>query len=294
MIRTYILLFIGFVFTSCLRLDDLLYSPQTITEYKLNNIDSKDISISKDLFLNESLIHPLILSSTNAEGGAESIYAYYLGDTSKISTDTVILYCHGNSENIDHYWQRATLLANIGDKSRYGVLIFDYQGYGKSTGKSSEEALYNDANTCMKWLKDQGLNDARLIIYGYSMGSAPAVRSCSKPKILTPHKLILESPFSSAEMMVSNATPLDLPKTYFTNLSIDNGNEIQYVSQDFLWFHGRDDSFLSLKAHGQVVFDSYQGAYKKGVIVDGAEHNNVPDILGEIAYLQFLNEFIKR
>lgn len=294
MIRTYTLLIIGFVFSSCLRLDDLLYNPETITEYKLNNIAEKDLTISKNLFMNDSLIHPLILNTTNAGGGTESIYAFYLGDTSRISEDTVILYCHGNSGNIDHYWQRATLLANIGAKSRYGVLIFDYQGYGKSTGESNEEALYNDANTCLKWLKNKGLNDAQLIVYGYSMGSAPAVHSCSKPQTLTPYKLILEAPFSSAEMMVSNATPLDLPKTFLTNLSINNGEEIQSVNQDFLWFHGSADSFLSLKAHGQVVFDRYHGNYKKGVIVEGAEHNNVVETLGYTSYLNTLEAFIKR
>jgi alpha/beta superfamily hydrolase len=289
-----IILSITIVCSSCLRLDDLLFSPEIVTEYKLNNISEDDLYIPKSMLLDNSMIHLFTLNSKNNSGGNETIYACYLGDTSRIKSDTVILYCHGNSTNIDHYWQRASLLANLGSKNRYGVLIFDYQGYGKSTGKSSEQALYNDREVCTQWLKSQGLTNSRFIVYGYSLGSAPATRSCSQPSILIPQKLILEAPFASAATMVSDATPLDLPKTYITNLSINNGDEIQKVSQDLLWLHGIDDSFLNIKAHGQVVYDRHQGVYKEGHKVSGAEHNNVVQTLGYDAYLKIVHPFILR
>lgn len=280
--------------SSCLRLDDLLYAPFQVEEYNLNDIEPKDLLLPSSFLLDEDQIHEFGLKSENKDGGEETIYAVYLGDTNRIGVDTVIIYCHGNAYNLDGYWQRATLLANVGTKNRYGVLIMDYQGYGKSTGKPYEEGLYKDVDACMKWLKDQGLEDNRTVIYGFSMGSAPATELTSKPRSLTPSKLILEAPFASAEMMVHDAAPLSFPGSFITNLEIDNAEEIKNVSQPFLWLHGEQDDFLSREFHGQTVFNNYSGNYSKKVISPQAGHSNFPVILGIDTYRAHLKEFLER
>jgi len=290
-----LLILIPIIFSvSCQRLDDLLYDPlDPVDEYELNNLSDDRLIIDRFYLLPDSSIFQFDLETIGEDGGEETIAAIFLGDTSRIKEDTVILYCHGNTSHIDDYWGRATLLANVGAQSRYGVLIFDYQGYGKSTGIPYEEGMYQDADACLRWLESKGLTNDRLIIYGYSLGSAPTCELAANPRSMSPSKIILESPFASAERIVSDATPLDLPSDYFTNLVIDNAEEIKKINQDFLWIHGTDDRFLSREFHGQVVFDNYRGQRKEKLLVEGAGHPDVPEVLGFENYLFSIQLFIE-
>lgn len=286
------ILVLVFVFFSCLRLDDLLFAPSTVSEYKLNNIAAEDLLIPKDYLVDSNKIYLFTLNSKNEANETETIYGTYLGDTSRIKQDTVFIYCHGNAGNMDYYWQRATLLANIGSKNRFGVFIFDYQGYGKSSGKSTERGLYNDAETCLKWLKEKGLTKERCIFYGYSMGTAPATKLCTQSQHIKAGRLILESPFASAYQLASDATPLSVPGSYATSLYINNAEEIKKVSQPFFWLHGEMDHFLSRKEHGQIVYDNYKGTFKDKFIVSDADHGDVPDKMGYELYLKTLEVFL--
>ena len=85
----------------------------------------------------------------SSEESPVKIYAVYIGNVNTINTDTVIMYCHGNKSQMDYYWQRAKLLANVVGKNNYGVLMIDYRGYGMSEGDSSEEGMYTDVDTVL-------------------------------------------------------------------------------------------------------------------------------------------------
>ena len=285
------LLILCFLSFSCQRLDDFLYAPNEVEEYLLNDVIYEYQEFDDVSFLpSEESIHPLVLKSENAEGGQEDIYAYYIGDTNLISSNEVLVYCHGNSGNIDYYWQRAALLTKIG----VDVLIMDYQGYGKSTGEPYEEGLYKDVDVCLQWLVDRGLSSERMILYGFSMGSAPATELSANPRSLSPKCLILEAPFASGDMLVNDATPLNLPGSYATNLEIDNSQEIKKVNEPFLWLHGEKDDFLSREYHGQVVYDNYQGDFKDFHLDPEAGHSNFPSSMGMENYLKVVSEFVFR
>jgi pimeloyl-ACP methyl ester carboxylesterase len=244
--------------------------------------DSTDIA--------DSLIYQFTLQSDN-NGDIAKIYAVYIGDLNRISTDTVIMYCHGNAANMDKYWNRAELLANIGYKNRFGVLMIDYRGYGMSEGNPSESGLYADVNTALSWLKNNGLSDDRLIMYGFSLGTAPATELSANPTILRPAKLILEAPFASAAKMTQDASGISMPNTYFTDLKIDNAEEIKKVQQPFLWLHGTADAFLKIE-HGELVARNYAGIFLSENRISGAAHSNVPGIMGLDNYLDMLENFI--
>lgn len=289
---------LGFVFalllsqSACLRLDGNLFNPNAnpITEYKLDAYEGpRECASLPDSFDIDSSKISLFTIPVNAD---EKIYAVYLGDINRIATDTVILYCHGNKDHMDLYWNRAKLLANVGGKNRFGVLMMDYRGYGLSDGTPSEDNLYEDVDKCMLWLQQQGLSSDRLIMYGFSMGTAPASRLTAQPRTLTPMRLILEAPFASAEVMVQDAARLAMPADYFVNLKIDNAEQIKTVQQPFLWLHGVNDDFLSIVTHGEVVFANYQGSRSTAFRVANGGHSDVPDIMGYAAYIQALQAFI--
>lgn len=292
-------IFIVFVFclSSCLKLDSNLYNnDNTISEYMLEAYTGEqDFILEPSYDIPQNLIYQFSLGSqAKDESAATTIQAIYIGDVNKINTDTVILYCHGNKWHMDFYWQRAKLLAHVGGKNHYGVLLFDYRGFGLSEGEPTEEGMYADADACLAWLKLKGMNTNRLIIYGFSLGSAAACELTSKPRALIPTKLILEAPFGSAAVMVQDASQLNMPAEYFTNLKIDNAEEIKNIQQPFLWIHGLNDNFLSYKTHGELVFKNYAGLYSEKYLVSGADHGEVPKKMGFEKYLEVIDKFIKR
>ncbi|MDZ4666766.1 MAG: alpha/beta fold hydrolase [bacterium] len=289
------LLGITILFSSCLRLDSNLFNlSDKITEYKWDNYrGEQDFKLNASYDIKDSMHQVFTLVSRGIDDKKDfQIYATYIGDQNRIATDTVILYCHGNKWHMDFYWQRAKLLAHTGYKHRYGVMMLDYRGYGLSDGLASEDALYNDVDAAMKWLKLKGLSNARLVIYGFSMGSAPTCELSANTRSMRPNKVILEAPFGSSAIMAADGSGLDLPASYVTNFKIDNAEEIKKVTQDLCWIHGIQDNFLNIKTHGEVVYKNHGGAYKEAHRIEGADHGTIPVTYGFQNYLETLEKFI--
>ena len=293
---TYLLLLVvgAISLASCLKMDSLLYSPNTnIEAYELDAFEgTTEIVLDDSYDLPDSIQHLFTLVS-DPDGDAKTIHAVYVGDISNIATDTVILYLHGNAGHLDYYWPRIKLLANAGHKNRFGVMAIDYRGYGLSEGPPTEEGLYEDADAAMKWLKDNGLTGDRLVAYGFSLGGAPATELTANVRTLQPSKLMLEAPFASDDVMVQDGSGLSLPGDYFSGLEINNADEIRKVDEPFFWIHGTDDSFLNIETHGEVVFGNYEGTYSEAHRVEGGEHSDVPEVMGYTAYLEVVLEFLE-
>ncbi len=295
--KLFIYIIVGISLTSCFRLDDNLFDPEAgITEYKLDGYDGEQhFVLDASYAIPSNLVSIFTLNSQSpSEATPTTIYAIYIGDVNTISTDTVIMYCHGNSKHMDYYWQRAKLLAHCGGKNNYGVMMVDYRGYGLSEGEPSEDGLYADVDAALNWLKGSGLTDDRLVMYGYSMGSAPSCELTSKPRSLTPAKLILEAPFASAAVMIQDASVLGLPPSFITNLKIDNAEEIKNISQPLMWMHGTEDLFLNVNTHGQVVYDNHQGVYKEAHKINATDHDDLPPMYGYQNYRNNIDVFIKK
>lgn len=293
--RTTIFILSALLFSSCLRLDSLLYNPDSsIDGYYFDEFDGlAEIDVDATYKIADTLIHPFTLQS-DPQGDNKTIHVVYVGDLDNIATDTVFLYCHGNAGHLDFYWPRIKLLANVGEKNRFGVLAMDYRGFGLSEGPPTEEGMYKDVDACMQWLKDRGLTSDRLVIYGYSLGSAPATELTAKPRTLQPSKLMLETPFASDEVMAEDASGLSLPGSFFSDLEINNADEIKKVEEPFFWIHGTDDKFLQMATHGETVFANYNGSYSEAHRIEGGAHSDVPTVMGYPEYIEAVESFIKR
>lgn len=281
---------------SCLRLDNNLFnSDDTIDKYYLEDYTGEvDFKLPSEYSVSKDEITLFTLESNN-DGDIAKIYALYLGNIEKIATDTVIMYCHGNKDHIDFNWQRQKLLYFTGQKKNYGVLTVDYRGYGLSEGNSTESGLIADISVALQWLKDNGLTDDRLIIYGFSLGSIPAIEHSANPTILEPSKLILEAPIGSIKTMVQDASGgLSMPTSFFVDLNSNNIEKIKDVAQPLLLFEGGEDIFLTYDKHGKPLFDNYKGIYKKLILVDKAVHGTIPLEYGLENYMLKMEEFIKK
>lgn len=288
---------IAFSLVSCRkRLDNFLFSnDNSITSYELDNYTGRTtLDVGDEYKIEDSMIHQFTIPMIS-EGKNLNVTAIYVGDIASISSDTVLLYCHGTADHMDFYWPRQKLYANLGGKHRFGVLMIDYPGYGLSDGSPTEQNMYDAVNAGLNWLKENGLTKERLVLFGFSLGTAPTCQVAGNPSsfALEPGKIILEAPFASAEVMIQDAALLAMPSSYFVNIKIDNAEEIKKATVPLLWIHGEDDSFLNIHTHGEVVYKNYGGPSKKALRVPGGDHENTPFVMGYTNYLNELLLFIK-
>jgi pimeloyl-ACP methyl ester carboxylesterase len=116
----------------------------------------------------------------------------------------VVLYFHGNGGSLDS-WQAT------GDEMlqhNCDLLIIDYRGYGKSTGKFSEKGFYDDAHSAYRFLIASGYQPNQIIAYGRSLGTGIATELATTEKIKA---LILESPYTSLPALASEKMPYLFP-----------------------------------------------------------------------------------
>src|SRR5688572_30289484 len=70
----------------------------------------------------------------------EKIHAWFVYTNEK--RRSTVVFCHGNAGNISSRLEKIHILCSLG----FDVLIFDYRGYGQSTGRPSEKGTYADAD----------------------------------------------------------------------------------------------------------------------------------------------------
>lgn len=294
-ILTVLILLFSLIINSCLKLNDVPFLGEKIDQYLFD-----DYGMWNGFILNESYnipdsnIHLFTLNSQlDREHSPTKIYAAFIGNMNSITSDTIILYLHGQSKHMDYYWQRTKLLANLGSKNQFGVLTMDYRGYGLSEGKSTEETLYEDVRTCLDWLEDKGVSSSRVIIYGYSFGCIPGIDMCAYHSDYFPEKLIIEAPLASVQNLTEESFILNIDKDFMTSLEFNNAEKIKDVHQPLMWIHGSEDKYIKI-SNGQLIYNNHNGVSKQAHIAQNAEHSNIPETFGLDNYLDRVLNFISQ
>src|SRR5690606_6567689 len=117
----------------------------------------------------------------------------------------LILYFHGNSRSIKGWAKYAKDFYRFG----YDVVLVDYRGFGKSTGKRNEKDMLHDMQYVYDRLKEL-VTEENMIVYGRSIGSGFATWLASRNK---PRYLILDAPYYSFRKVVERFLPI-LPVQY--------------------------------------------------------------------------------
>lgn len=273
-------------------LDGLAFPSESLDAYSFENAQG-EIEVHDSLLATSDNYTLLSFNSIDSESGESyKIYGVFIGDTATISTDTLIVYFHGQSKHMDHYFSRASLLANLGGKYNYNVLMMDYRGYGMSEGTSSEHGLYNDADAVIDWLKLNGADAQRTIFYGYSLGAIPSIDRTAYRSDFQPAKLIIESPLASVEYLVHSSTIIQVDPGFVTNLNFENAEKIKDVDEPLLWMHGVEDTYIAIE-NGEIIFNNHGGTVKQAERVDGSDHSEVPIVMGVNNYLELVLTFIR-
>lgn len=177
----------------------------------------------------------------------------------------VILYFHGNAGDLSRWG----LIAESFVELQYDVFIMDYRTYGKSTGKLSEKALYEDAQSCYEYLLKH-YDESEITIFGRSLGTGIATHVASQNN---PKQLILETPYYSMIDVAQHKFPF-LPIKHLLKYKFLTFEYIQNVKCPITIFHGTEDSVVPFES-GKKLFDLIEEKNKNFIKVEGGNHNNL-------------------
>lgn len=191
----------------------------------------------------------------------------------------LILYFHGNTRSIKG-WAR---YAKDFYRYDYDVVLVDYRGFGKSTGKRSEKEMLNDMQFVYTRLKEQ-YSENHLIVYGRSIGSGFATKVASDNN---PRYLILDAPYYSFRKVVERFLPV-LPVRFVLRYHLRTDKWIRQVKCHTYILHGTSDWLIPLK-HSEEL----QKLNPKKITlirIPGGKHNNLPSF---DEYHNFIRDILK-
>ena len=151
----------------------------------------------------------------------------------------VVLYLKGNSKSIKGWGKFAVDFTRHG----YNVLMVDYRGFGKSTGKRSQKAIKRDLQLVYDKIKEQTTED-RIILYGRSLGSGFATKLAS---MNNPKKLILDAPYYSLTKVTARYAPF-MPLSLLLKYPLPTYKWLKYVRCPIHIIHGTHDKLIPYKS----------------------------------------------
>lgn len=160
-----------------------------------------------------------------------------------------VLYLHGNAatiasrQNISRNEQLRALGLN--------VLAIEYRGYGGLDGSPSEETVTADARAGYDYLRAQQVPAQRIIIYGWSLGSAVAVNVASAVPTAA---VILEGAPASLVEIGQRQYPY-IPVRLIMRNPFESVEKIGRIHAPALFLHSREDEVIPV-AEGRRLFDA--------------------------------------
>jgi uncharacterized protein len=191
----------------------------------------------------------------------------------------LILYFHGNTRSIKG-WAR---YAKDFYRYDYDVVLLDYRGFGKSTGKRSEKDMLSDMQFIYEKLSAQYGED-HLIVYGRSMGSGFATKlACDN----SPRYLILDAPYYSFKKVVERFLPI-LPIRFVLRFHLRTDKWITGVKCHTYIIHGTKDWLIPIR--NSEALQKINARMITLIRIPGGGHNNLPSF---DEYHNFIRDILK-
>jgi len=224
--------------------DRFLFKPEKLPadfEFKYPNLEFKEYNLPLESGVNINGIH---FHMENPKG--------------------VVFYLKGNSRSIKGWGKFAI------DFSRQGfdVVMVDYRGFGKSTGRRTEDGIKEDLQYVYDKIKDQ-VDEKYIILYGRSLGSGFAAKLAS---LNNPRMLVLESPFYSLTKVTKRFVPF-MPMSLLMRFPIKTYRYLQYVKCPIKIIHGTNDGLIPFKS--SLALSKIQPDNTRLYPVIGGGHNNL-------------------
>ena len=177
----------------------------------------------------------------------------------------LVLYFHGNSRSIKGWAKYAKDFSRY----QYDVVLVDYRGFGKSTGKRSEKDMLNDMQFVYDTLTAT-YHENHMLVYGRSLGSGFAAKIASDNK---PRYLILDAPYYSFRKTVQRFLPI-LPMRFVLRFHIRTDKWLPKVNCHTYILHGTKDWLIPISQSEKL--QALNPRKVTLIRIQGGGHNNLP------------------
>jgi uncharacterized protein len=191
----------------------------------------------------------------------------------------LILYFHGNTRSIKGWAKYAKDFYRF----NYDVVLIDYRGFGKSTGKRSETKMLSDVQFIYESLAKE-YSEEHLIVYGRSLGSGFAAKLASDNH---PRYLILDAPYYNFRKVIERFLPI-LPVRFVLRYHLRTDRWIQKVKCPVYIIHGTKDWLIPIR-HSERLQKSNPRRITL-IRIHGGGHNNLPKF---DEYHSFVRDILK-
>lgn len=202
--------------------------------------------------------------------------------TADAANEKVILFSHGNAGNLLNRFGKINRMCEAG----FSVLIYDYRGFGRSTGKPDVSGAITDGRAALEYLlTDRQFKPENIILYGESLGTGVAAELLkASEKIFA--GLVLESGFASLGAQAGRRFPLigamilkrDLPTL----------ETIKSYQGKLLIIHSKNDGIIPY-SDSEKLLAACPSPHKTMYTIEGAGHND--PVWDDPRYLQTWLDF---
>lgn len=187
----------------------------------------------------------------------------------------VVFFLHGNAGNLASWFVNADFYRRAG----FDLVMLDYRGYGKSSGRIQSEAqLHADVRAVWHEVAPRYAG-RRVVVYGRSLGTALAASLAAE---LQPDLTLLVSPYESMAALARQHYPWAPAALLRYPLRTDE--PLARIRTPVLLLHGERDELIPL-AHSQALQALAPRARLH--VVPGGGHN---DLQGFESYLGAVRE----
>ncbi len=157
-----------------------------------------------------------------------------------------ILFLHGNAGSLENRIHKINHFKDL----KVNFLIISWRGFSGNLGKPTEEGLYEDASSAIKWLEAKGIKKNSIIIYGESLGTGVATEIAQNKNFAG---VILESPFTSMIDAGKDKYPF-LPVKLLLKDKYESNKKIKNIKSPILIMHGKVDNIVPFYM-GQKMYE---------------------------------------
>jgi len=184
-------------------------------------------------YFGDKLLVPIEKVTIKTNDNIELVSWYHNKNVSKYKT---ILFLHGNAGSLEN---RIHKINHFNDMN-VNFLIVAWRGFSGNKGQPTEIGLYEDAKSSIKWLKQKGIAEENIIIYGESLGTGVAIEVAQNKNFAG---IILESPFTSMIDAGKNKYPF-LPVAFLLKDKYESKKKIKNIKIPILVMHGKVDNIV--------------------------------------------------
>jgi fermentation-respiration switch protein FrsA (DUF1100 family) len=192
----------------------------------------------------------------------ERLHAWTVGGARPGDARALILHSHGNAGSIEHRIDAAAAFVELG----FAVLLYDYRGYGRSSGTPSEAGLYRDARAAWRHATEVlGWPPGRIVLFGESLGGAVAIELACRAD---PAAVVVEETFSSLPDVGARVYPW-LPVRLLARTRMASAAKLAGLRAPLLVIHSPDDEIVPFEL-GRRLFEAAREP--KAFLATGGRH----------------------